>query len=637
MGSNRRKFIKEVTVCVAGIALMKRSSGAIPPLLNGYPMFHDPVKNSGIGQIFPFFSYCSKFNVGEYIPKDQGGKFIQMAVLGTEDDKKITELIRGGIIEEVYGNPIEWSRFELNEIEKSVWLNRFYFLPSFARSYYINGDRAYLDDMMGFITRWIKDNPRAPDSHKATANWRDMQVAWRSIHLSWCYYLGEKGLSEEEKKVIIDLQREHAYILLTGFGQQPHNEFNHQSHGALAMLYLGTLFPMLDGAEELRDKAIMILNHHLEKAFYSDGGNNEQMFGYYPFEAHIFRDAYLLCINNALRPPENTLLMLQKMAHYISSVGRPDGTMPQVNDSYEMPVQPSLSIINEVLENKALTNIKTSVLFPDSQVAVLKDGTPSKWFILCNAARVIGAHAHAGRLSFELWYDGVPVLIDSGCCNYDDPALVNWYRTSRAHNTVIIDGISDAATSSEHLWAPRRETLNKITKWMPGIRVSYLTMVSPAEEITNSSVCWKRTITLIKNHFAIISDTFIASGHHKYEILLHFPPAEVSKDDIKKTIRFNSEKAIDVIPVNADLINNITISDGMVSRNGISSPAPMAVISINGKDTVNSHLLVLPYSGNEAAKIKLKQNKNNTIMSIREADGSFTSISFTGNGISLVK
>lgn len=630
MSSDRRKFIKELVAGSAGIALGGTASGSFPSLFSSS-------QGNGTIPVFPFFRFASKYSIGEYLPKDQGGKFIQMALLKTEEDREITELIRNGILESVYRSPLEWSRFEKTEIEKSVWLNRFYFLPSFARMYHINGDRSYLDDMMSIIRKWIADNPRLPDSHKTTYNWRDMQVAWRSIHLSWCWYLGEKGLTTEEKTLITGSLIEHAHILATGFGQAKLNEFNHQSHGALAMLYLGILFPMLDEAEELRRKSIIILEHHLEKAFYADGGNVEQMFGYYPFEAHIFRDAYLLCMANGIKPPSDSLPMLRKMSHFICSVARPDNAMPQVNDSFEMPVLPILDTINEIIGEEICECKNDSVFFTETQIAVLRHGPSSGWYILANPASVIGAHAHAGRLAFELWYNNKPVLVDSGCCNYDDPALVKWYRTSRAHNTVIIDGVTDAATSTNTLWVARRETKNRITKWMPGDGISYLTMVSPSGEATNSSVRWSRTIALVKSRFAVISDIFESSGDHRYEILFHFPPSDVTINESRKSLIMNSESIIEILPANTSVIQNITIENGMVSRSGISVPAPVPVYTITGKDTIQSVFVVLPYGKeNRVPKVSLRQKKNGRVLTVRETDRQVTRLAFRGEDVSLI-
>ncbi len=634
MSGGRRRFIKNVFAGTAGAALGGLTINAAPADAFKYLFLGTPENDF---PVFPFMKHVPLYNFGDYIPKDQGGKFIQMAVLGTEEDEKIVAAIRGGALTEVYGDPPDWKKYERSELEKSVWLNRFYFLPSFARLYRLTGERAYLDDMMHIIRQWIADNPRLPDSHRTTFNWRDMQVAWRSIHYSWCYYLGEKGLTQEEKRLITDTLKDHADILLTGFGQAKLNEFNHQSHGGLAMLYLGVLFPQLEDAAELRRKAMIILNHHLASAFYKDGGNVEQMFGYYPFQAHIFRDAFLLCTANGIEPPVNSLPMLKKMALYLAAVERPDGTVPQVNDSYEMPVRAILDTINEITGLAAVAPAKGIAGFPDTQVAVMRDGGPAGWYVLANPASVIGAHAHAGRLGFELWHGGSPLLIDSGCCNYDEPELVTWYRTTRAHNTVIIDGVTEAATSSSLLWVPRRETPNRITGLLPGNEISTVAMVSPPEEVTNSSVSWTRKITLVKGRFAVVSDRFEAEGEHSYEILMHFPPAKLTADPSGRLLKIKTDRVTEIFSADTGGEGRFVTGTGRVSIEGRSVDAPVVSLNLRGMGNTESYLLIIPSDREGAgATVKTRTRKGVTQITVTDGSGVKTRFSVAAGAVRLI-
>ncbi len=615
---SRRRFVRNIFAGGAGVALGGITLQAMP----ADAFFHTPAgARRSANPVFPFMKYMGQYNFGDYIPKDQGGKFIQMELLGTEDDAEITRLIRGGVLRKVYGDPIGWGRYEQTEIEKSVWLNRFYFLPSFARMYHLTGDRSYLDEMMQIVRRWIDDNPRLPDSHRTTYNWRDMQVAWRSIHYSWCWYLAGDGLTGGERELIIATLREHAFILLTGFGQAKLNEFNHQSHGGLAMLYLGLLFPMLDESEELVSKGMTILNHHIANAFYADGGNVEQMFGYYPFQAHLFRDAYLLCTANGVEPPAGSLPALRRMATFLTAMARPDGTMPQVNDSYEMPAGPIVDTINDILGDSALTAPAGSHLFPDTQVGVMRQGGDKGWYLLANPASVIGAHAHAGRLGFELWHNGVPLLTESGCCNYDDPALVTWYRTTRAHNSVVIDGVTEAATSTDRLWVPRRETPNRITGWEQSDGVASVTMVSPPEEATNASVRWSRTITLVGSRMAVISDLFESDGRHSYEILLHFPPAEVTTGRGGQMLMMQGSASAEIHAVTPHEGGAFTLTNGMVSMAGRSTEAPMAAYAFNAAGNSSAHMLVVPLEDERPPVITTRRRKGVTEVTVRHAGG----------------
>ena len=542
---------------------------------------------------FPFIHYLRQYDVGDYIPKDQGGKFVQMEILNTEEDALIVEKIKNGILQQVYGDPIDWIRFEKLELEKSVWLARLYFLPSFARMYYLTKDKAFVDFAMNFTRKWYVENSQLAKERKTRYNWTDMQIAWRCIHLSWLYFLAEGELTADDKHFITDILENHSEVLLEHFGEQALNEFNHQEHGALAMLYIGVLFPKMAHADSLIKTAHRILEHHIQHAFYKDGGNVEQMFGYYPFEAHIFRDAYLLSKSNNVEQPEGIEDLLRKMYDFMMNVRQPDDTMPVVNDSYEMPTKPIRSTITSTLGNISEQCV-TSKLFAETQIGMLRD---KSWYILANPAKTIGAHMHAGRLAFNFWYKNMPVLRDSGCCNYDDPLLVTWYRTSKAHNTVLIDGKSDAATSTDILWAAKREAGNKIIDFEKNENYTFLRMHSPSSEGANSSVDWYRSLVLIDDTYLVLHDFFETAGEHDYEFLFHFDKADVSLEE-NQVLSVKREETVHFIPADKRKINSIEVKEGLISIKGKTERAPIAVYRMNAKG--NFHSFIVFASQNES-------------------------------------
>jgi hypothetical protein len=633
MKQDRRMFFKQAAKYSSAGLFMNSSfhKTILQTLISGPENSHG--LNNPTSPVFPFYKFVKEYNFGDYIPKDQGGKFIQMQLLKSEEDSLIVKEIRERLLERIYGDPVGWDAFEKKDIEKSVWLNRFYYLPSFARQYYLTKDRTYLDDMMQLISRWISDNPLQSDSHLKGFNWRDMQVAWRSIHFSWCFFLGADGLTHEESQVIRASLKDHAKILLSGFAKQPLNEFNHQSHGALAMLYIGILFPDIPDASTLVEKGRNILNHHLEHAFYSDGGNKEQMFGYYPFEAHIFRDAYLLLNNNGFGSLQNYITGLNSMANFIVSVAQPDGTMPQVNDSYEMPISSSIKLIEEITRKKTHGKNHKSVYFQDTQVAVIrKEDTENRWYFLVNPASVIGGHAHAGQLAFNLWFAEKPMIIDSGCCNYDDPALIQWYRTSRAHNTVLIDGKTDAETSGQNLWTNSRITQNRVIDWNKNENLQYCRMVSPAVEESNSLVNWYRSVVLVRDDYAVIYDSFEGTGEHSYEILFHFADYEITRNTGSKSILIKDQLAI--IPCDLSQIDEMNINNGQLSLKGVNTSAPYVSYCLHGINTVHSAFILYPVHknpGNIFVQQIIKQLGINLILT--DSNGGQETIEFKENNI----
>lgn len=630
---NRRLFLSKSMKCglfiSAGYPYLE-SIGAIASNTRKKIM---PTKN--INQTegdFPFFQFVNTYSIGEYIPKDQGGKFIQMEILNTEKDEIITQKIREGILKDVYNNPIDWVKFETSELEKSVWINRFYVLPSFARLYYMKKDPSYLREMMDFIHQWITDNP-VNDTSNTKYNWYDMQVAWRAINLSWCYYLGHEGLSDEDKTTIYNLQHEHTKILLTDFGDQPLNEFNHQSHGALAMLYLAILFPGLPDSEALSDTAIKILNHHIDHAFFDDGGNVEHMFGYYPFIAHVFRDAEILCRTSGIYRLKNNQNLLQKMATYLIQVAQPDNTVPAINDSYEESVVSTLETIQIVLKESAWKpDNPSSHLFENSQFAIIRNTheASKSWYINMNPAPLIGAHAHAGRMAINFWFNNAPFFVDSGCCSYDDLRLVNWYRTTGAHNSVIIDNTEDKATSGTKLWTPKRKTENRITHWNINDDFQFCRMKSPKTDPTNNHVLWTRDIVLIGNDFFILHDTFECETSHEFETLFHLHHSVRVQLNAEYLILSNLTDNLLFMPLSKQNKNEFTTKKNLMSESGKNILTSTISNKFGGNGIVHSSYLIAPFS-------KLKEINNMEIIEKYEQEDYRILIKNINNQKSLLK
>jgi hypothetical protein len=70
----------------------------------------------------------------------------------------------------------------------------------------------------------------------------------------------------------------------------------------------------------------------------------------------------------------------------------------------------------------------------------------------------IAAHGHADALSVTLDLGGTPVLLDPGTGSYLPSEGRDEYRVSSAHNTVVVDGRSQAEPLGPHLWGRRFTT-----------------------------------------------------------------------------------------------------------------------------------------------------------------------------------
>ena len=68
------------------------------------------------------------------------------------------------------------------------------------------------------------------------------------------------------------------------------------------------------------------------------------------------------------------------------------------------------------------------------------DWTRESPYMVINYGEYGGGHSHPDILSFELFAYGDALAVDAGIgVSYDDPLHGPWYKTSRAHNMLVID------------------------------------------------------------------------------------------------------------------------------------------------------------------------------------------------------
>jgi hypothetical protein len=85
-------------------------------------------------------------------------------------------------------------------------------------------------------------------------------------------------------------------------------------------------------------------------------------------------------------------------------------------------------------------NLRKSVLYPDIGWAVLRSSWENNATLLAVKSGFTWNHAHPDAGSFVLFHAGKPLIIDSGNCSYSRPEYSSYYRQSKAHNVVLIDG-----------------------------------------------------------------------------------------------------------------------------------------------------------------------------------------------------
>lgn len=81
-----------------------------------------------------------------------------------------------------------------------------------------------------------------------------------------------------------------------------------------------------------------------------------------------------------------------------------------------------------------------SAVYPDIGWALLRSSWCEDAAMLAVKSGFTWNHAHADAASFELYHNGMPLLIDSGSCSYGRKEYRDYYCQSRAHNVILFNG-----------------------------------------------------------------------------------------------------------------------------------------------------------------------------------------------------
>jgi hypothetical protein len=167
-----------------------------------------------------------------------------------------------------------------------------------------------------------------------------------------------------------------------------------------------------------------LLRRELPEQVLRDGGHYERSPSYHLV---VLRD--LLEIH-AASPHSWLAEAIERMRIFSAALARPDGAPALFNDgTVDAPVLdlPDVPDGLSVFDQSGFVVVRDGPLW-----LAFRCGPPSPDFL--------PAHAHADALSFQLWWRGRPVLVDPGTFTYEPGADRDWFRSTRAHSTVCVDG-----------------------------------------------------------------------------------------------------------------------------------------------------------------------------------------------------
>ncbi len=444
---------------------------------------------------------------------------------------------------------------------KITWeLNRHQHLVTLAKARLLSGDEKYARELMAQWRSWIKANP-----YPLGINWGStLEVAFRSLSWMWVDQLlaGTPEYAQFRAGLTPALAFHGRYIeryLSTYFSPN-----THLLGEAVALFFLGTLYPQMPGAARWKESGWKIVLHEAARQVRPDGVYFEQSLYYHVYALDFFVYARLLAARNGIEIPPAYDAVLGRMLDVLAALaqagpaegfGDDDGGRlwnPRRNRTEQMTDPLALGAVMYAKEFSAArlteeaiwlfgdhaverfssahsspqeTPAIRSVAFPDGGIYVLADSQPYAQAMVVDAGpQGVGrsGHGHADALSLRLTMDGRRWLVDAGSGIYisKHPADRDTFRGTGAHNTVRVDEVDQAVANEPFSWTHIPTT--HAEDWVEGKSFTYFVGSHDGYGRLADPVLHRRHVLKIGGGLWLVRDVGFGRAEHELEIRWHF-------------------------------------------------------------------------------------------------------------------
>lgn len=310
---------------------------------------------------------------------------------------------------------------------------------------------------------------------------------------------------------------------------------NHYLENAKALIFAGKYFNEVGEAKKWLQKGKRIFLNELEKQVLNDGVYFELTPMYHSIMMRGFLD--VLNILNPHDPLYDKLKSkLVRMSDFLRSSTHPDGNITLFNDSAEEISPASQKLLNYF---KSLIDHQPKLInkFEDSGYYIFQN---DEIYLMIDGGSIgpdfLPAHSHADIFSFELSFQNKKIIVDTGIFKYEEGKERNYARSTLAHNTLSIDGISQVECWGSFRVARRYKPKN-IEFDLSRNDFRFSGEFDGYSKLIGDNLLHNRIVTgNIKEKFIEIYDEVTGKGTHQIESYLHFHPdckIQLSQNEIR--------------------------------------------------------------------------------------------------------
>lgn len=475
---------------------------------------------------------------------------------------------------------IDWNNSELPQLWR-FHLHYFDYAWDLGTAYVVSGQDIYYRSFKTIVLSWMQNNEIGFGD-----GWHPYTISLRITNLIYSYHLFKKALYEDFtfKKDLLNHIFSMAKFL--AYNLEYHILGNHLLENSKALVFAGLFFGGTQGDELFQTGTNILWNQAVEQVL-DDGGHFELS----PMYHTIVLWDYLECINllnmNKRPVPSEVVKRIKKMLSFQREILHPDGNNPLFNDTaldsgpkpldvlhfgsivlgqYYGSTENISSKLQFILGNKCSVQsldkkpveLKTLVALNDTGYFIMRSRKINSHMVIdCGkiGPDYLPGHAHADILNYELSIYRERFIVDSGIFEYRKGKYREYFRSTRAHNTVTVNDQNQSDVWESFRVGQRGNPLVSEIFEKPKALVFH---GSHDSYLSRYGIVHSRYIAQVDNSIWVVIDELTHVDRvkkvqmeptHKYSNYIHFHPQVEFETTEKNMINLKLEnRTIQVVP-----------------------------------------------------------------------------------------
>jgi hypothetical protein len=463
-------------------------------------------------------------------------------------------------------HPYNMELYSGGDINAATWVASLPFLPALAQAYRYTGDVTYVSRICEAVDSWS-----GSESPARSTSWdADLAVAMRAVSILYTLsLLPQSALPAESRRKMTRV------ILLSGsilelIVRKP--SFNHWVVNAFGLFCCGLAAREMEAGRRWMRAGASILESQLTQQFFADGVHGERSPGYMRLVVEVYLHYRALGQHHGVGFGADFDRRLHHACHALYRLCDQEGVPTRFGDDSDLNLLSSrtaaeamalAAVMFRSTELRARANNFPALAFwllgdkgyrefqslrcgsETARSFALSDAgyyaaqsTTGALMLTCGAELTRNnGHSHADVFGFELRVKGDRVLVDAGTFAYfPSRQWRDYFRSTRAHNTVVVDGRDQAVPQPHDHFGWRKFPHVHVHAWSTSESHDLFDAEHNGYGELEDPVVHRRRVLYVKPDYWVIIDDLLGRGDHFCELFFQFAPGEVLFEKAERTV-----------------------------------------------------------------------------------------------------